>query len=110
MNQHEIPGSEDIYTLGNLADTAVVIFKDENSLWTFFRTCPTNKWHTYGSSQIYVGLDNQIRGQRPEEKTRLSANFIEHVFKSFLPNTQIQIFPKLMFIEITVAGRYSQNL
>lgn len=67
MKQYDISGSEEIYTLGNLADTAVVIFKDENSLWTFLRQCPNNKWHTYGSSQIYVGLDNQIRGQRPEE-------------------------------------------
>lgn len=67
MKQYDIAGTEEIYTLGNLSDTAVVIFKDENSLWTFLRQCPNNKWHVYGSSQIYVGLDNQIRGQRPEE-------------------------------------------
>jgi len=67
MKQYDIAGTEEIYTLGNLSDTAVVIFKDENSLRTFLRQCPNNKWHVYGSSQIYVGLDNQIRGQRPEE-------------------------------------------
>lgn len=67
MNQYDISNVEETYTLGHLSDTAVVVFKDETSLWTFLRQCPNNKWHIYGSSQIYVGLDNQIRGQRPEE-------------------------------------------
>ncbi len=35
-------------------------------MWTFLRTCPNNKWILYETSQIYVGLDNQVRGQNPE--------------------------------------------
>ena len=67
MEQYSIADVEETYTLGQLSDTAVVVFKDESSLWTFLRQCPNNKWHIYDSSQIYVGLDNQLRGQRPEE-------------------------------------------
>ena len=67
IKEQNIPDSEEVYTIGHLADTAVVIFKSETSLWTFLRQCPNNKWLQYKTSQIYVGLDNQIRGQRPEE-------------------------------------------
>ena len=64
MNQQELPEHEDVYTIGSPSDTVAVLFKTETDLWSFLRKC-TN-WILYGSSQIYVGLDNQIRGQNPE--------------------------------------------
>ena len=108
MNQHDIANVEDTYTLGHLSDTAVVIFKDESSLWTFLRQCPNNKWHVYGSSQIYVGLDNQLRGQHPEE-TSLFVSYIVPVFKFFLPNTRTKIFLKLMST-VTIIGVLLKSL
>ena len=66
MNQQELPEHEDVYTIGSPSDTVAVLFKTETDLWSFLRKCTNNKWILYGSSQIYVGLDNQIRGQNPE--------------------------------------------
>ncbi len=66
MNQQDLPEHEDLYTLGSPSDTAAVLFKSETDLWTFLRKCPNNKWILFEDSQIYVGLDNQIRGQNPE--------------------------------------------
>ena len=64
----QLPNYEEDYTLGSPTDTAVVLFKDETetALWSFLRKCPNNRWLLYDSSQIYVGLDNQVRGQNPE--------------------------------------------
>ena len=31
-------------------------------MWTFLRKHPNNKWRTYSGDQIYLGIDNQIRG------------------------------------------------
>ena len=103
MNQHEISNVEETYTLGHLSDTAVVVFKDESSLWTFLRQCPNNKWRVYGTSQIYVGLDNQIRGQRPEENKSIRSYTVP-VFKFSQLNTLTKIFLRLMFIEIIVGA------
>ena len=66
MKQQELPQYEEMYTIGSPSDTVAVLFNIETDLWTFLRKWPNNKWIFYGSVRIYIGLDNQIRGQNPE--------------------------------------------
>ena len=66
MQQQDLPQHEELYTIGSPSDTVAVLFNTETDLWTFLRKWPNNKWILYGSAQIYIGLDNQIRGQNPE--------------------------------------------
>ena len=90
MRQQELPELEEIYTLGSPTDTAVVLFRDETSLWTFLRMCPNNKWLKYKDSQIYVGLDNQVRGQNPEKKAiRKLYRARIHILSEQHPNTDV---------------------
>ena len=66
MKQQDLPDHEDLYTLGGPSGTVAILFKNETDLWTFLRKCPNNKWILFETSQLYVGLDNQVRGQNPE--------------------------------------------
>ena len=66
MNQQDLPEHEDVYTIGSPSNTVAVLFKTEINLWSFLRKCPNNKWILYENFQIYIGLDNQIRGQNSE--------------------------------------------
>lgn len=104
MKEQEIPDSDEIYTIGHLADTAVVIFKSETSLWTFLRQCPNNKWLHYKTSQIYVGLDNQIRGQRPEENKA-----VRKLYRACIQVLSPQ-YPGVDISQTHVYRSYSKNL
>ena len=39
-------------------------------LWVFLRKCPNNRWKQYKDYQIFVGLDNQVQGQKNPEKNK----------------------------------------
>lgn len=62
VKQQDLPDHEDLYTLGDPSDTVVDRFCTEDDMWTFLRKYSNNRWTTYSGAQIYLGIDNQIRG------------------------------------------------
>ena len=58
---------------------------------TFFRKFPQSRWVQYDSMQIYLGMDNQIRGQNPEQSKAIRKLYracIQILSEQF-PNTDV---------------------